>query len=146
MLPAARATAQVARRERVFSTTSVAVGSSGGERRAFGDAMAADFAEHHVRRIGEARRLGFQLGGGEEARRHAQRVGQSVHRRLVGLEIKRDDAGNRRLGQALRGEGVAGQSDQFVRWAPALAADAQRQDGRMQDQGGRASPRRRCGR
>ena len=49
-----------------------AVRAGGGERRAFGDAVAADLAEHRLRRILQPRRLRLERRGGEEARRHAE--------------------------------------------------------------------------
>ena len=111
----ARATAQVARRDRVLATTSVASGAGRGERRAFRDAVAAHLAEHDLGRIGQPRRFRFQLGRREEARRHAERVGDRVHRRLVGLEVDRGDAGDGTLGEPGVAKRRARQSDQLAR-------------------------------
>ena len=105
-----------------------------GERRPLGDTVTADLAEDDIGRVGEPRRLGLQFGGGEEAGRHAQGVGKRVHRRLVRLQVERDDAGDGGFRQAVFGEGIPCQIDQLVGRAAALAADAQRQDGRVQDQ------------
>jgi hypothetical protein len=86
--------------------------------------VAADFAEHYLGRIGEARRLRLQLGGREESGGDAQRRGGGVHRRLVHLQIDRDDAGDGTFGQAVRRQRFAHQGHDLPRLHSALAADA----------------------
>ena len=102
--------------------------------RALGDAMAADLAEHQVRGIGQARRLGLEGLSIKEAGRHAQVFSQRLNRRLVGLDVDRIDARHGPLGQVLRRQGLARQGDDLLRRRAPLAADPQGQDGGMVDQ------------
>ena len=61
--------------------------------------MAADFGENNIRRIGEARRFGFQLWGRKKPGGDIQMHRQGMHRVFVGLEVEGNDAGDGARGQ-----------------------------------------------
>ena len=114
--------------------------AGGREGRTLGHAPAAGLAEHRFRRVGEAVGLLRQPLGREEAGGHAQRGRQGVDRGLGGLEVERDDAGDGMRAQPMLGEHVPGEGDQRFRRCPRLGTDAERQDGRMEDEAGRLAP------
>ena len=105
-----------------------------GQRGAFGDAVAADLVEHHVGRVGEAGGFLLQPGGVEEADGHAQRRRCGVDGRFVHLDVDRAERRDGLLGQPGGGQRFADQGRHFLRRRAALAADADRQDGRVVDE------------
>ena len=124
--------AQVACFDRVLGHQQPALASDRRQGGALGHAMGAGDLEDEFGRVGEARRLLLELGGKEETRRYAECFRRRMHRRLVGLEVERGDAGHR-IGREVRlVEGAAHQRDHFARRDTALAADADGQDRRMQ--------------
>ena len=109
-----------------------AVQAGAGECRGLRHAVAADRAEHRLRRRREPGGLAFQRRGVEEAERHAKPRRDGVHRRLVGLQVERDDAGHCLRREPSRHEHALGEPDELLRVAAPLAADAEGQDGGMQ--------------
>ena len=93
--------------------------------------MAADGAEHRFRWRRQPRRLLLKLVGGEKARRHAECLSHRVHRRLVGLDINRDDARHRPFGESVLVQRCPHQRQRLIRGGIALTADADGQDRRM---------------
>ena len=71
------------------------------------------------------------ISAAKKMRRNAERLGQGVDRRLVGFEIKRDDAGDGIGRQTCLLQRAAREGDQFLRVGAALAPHAEGQDRRM---------------
>ena len=88
-------------RERCLGDDQRRLRPGGGQRRALGDAMAADLAEDDLGRIGQPRRLALQLGRGEEAGGTPSACADRMDRRLVRLQVERGDAGDRRRGETM---------------------------------------------
>ena len=55
--------------------------------------MTADLAKDQIRWLRQARALGLQSRGREEPRRHTQSLGKLQNRRLVRLQVDREDPG-----------------------------------------------------
>jgi len=117
----------------------LALCAGGGERRALGDAVAADLAKHQLGRPGEARGLSFQARGRKEARRYAQSFGDGMHCRLVGLEVEGDHRGDRALGEIVLGQGIARERQHFSGVRAALATQAQTEGRGLVDQRSRVA-------
>ncbi len=96
--------------------------------------MAADLAEHGLRGVLEPWRLRFERGGGEEARRHAELLRGFEHGRLVGLQVDRGDERDCGFGKSRFGERAAQKRDRLARIGATLAADADGETARMEDE------------
>ena len=109
-----------------------ALSACAGERGGLRHAVAADRAEHDLRRRREPRGLPFQGRGIEEAERHAQPRRDGAHRRLVSLQVERSDAGHCLRRKPACHKYALRQEDELIRRAAPLAAEAEGQDGGMQ--------------
>ena len=111
-----------------------AFGPGGGQGRPLGHAGHPDLAPHQLRRVGQPvglRRQGLLV---EEPRRHPQRPGGGVDRRLVGLEVDRDQGGHRARRQSGLRQALLDQRDDVPGIAVPFAADADGQHRRMVDE------------
>ena len=109
----ARATAQVARRDFVFATTSC-----------LSYAVATHFLEYKLGRVRQSRRLRFQCLCIEETRRNPQMIGNCVNRDLVRFQIQRKQPGDRALGESMGIENTTNQVLQLGGIDAPFAADA----------------------
>ncbi len=107
----------------------------GGERRAFRDAPAADRRERMLGLLREAVGVFVQRFGGEEPHRHAEVLARREQRRFVHLRVDRGEAGDRARAQVGFRERRLDQADDFLRVGVAVAADADGEHRRVQDQG-----------
>ena len=100
-----------------------AVRPGGGERRALGHAPAAGRAKRRLR--ADRQPFGFreQPRGRKKPGRNPERARKIMDRRLVGLEVDRNDRGDRARREPGRGERVARQRRDFLGRDAALAAD-----------------------
>ena len=89
--------------------------------------MAAHFPEHRIGRVGEPGRQRFEGRRIEEPRRRPERLGQCMHRRLVGLEVDREHPGQRPGGQVGAGERALDQVLELACRNAALAAHPERE-------------------
>ena len=112
-----------------------AVVTGGGERGGLRDAVAAHFPEHHVGRVGEPRCQGFESRRVEESHLQPQCSSQSMHGRLVRLEIDREDPRQRPGGQVGPGQRDFDQTLQLARRNAAFATHPQGEAPWMKDQG-----------
>ncbi len=115
------------------------------QRCTLGDAIAAGLAEHGVGWGRQPCRLGEEIGRREESRGDREPRGELMDGRLVRLEIERDHRGDGAAGEIVLGQCRLDQGDQLLRGAAALAADAERQHGRVQDEGALIRRRRAVG-
>jgi hypothetical protein len=111
------------------------IAAGGGERRAFRNPPTAGGAKHRLRALGEARRFGEQGGHRKEPRRHPEFRGECMNPRFAELQLDRHDCGDCSSREARLGERRARQLHNLLGGAAALAADAERQDGRVENQG-----------
>jgi hypothetical protein len=117
-----------------FLDDEVGLRAGGGECCAFGDAGAADLAQHDIGGVGEALGLFVEAGGGEEASGDGEIFGQRVDGGLVGLEVKGEDAGDGLGAQVVGGQRFEDEGDQFAGLDIALAADAEGEGARVVDE------------
>ncbi len=111
-----------------------AVRSDSGKRRALGHPPAAGRAKRRLRADRQPLGFGEQPRRRKEPGRDAERARKIMDRRLVGLEVDRNDRGDRTRREPGLGERVVRQRGDFLGRDAALAADAERQDRRMEDE------------
>ena len=100
------------------------VRTDGGQCRPFRHAVTADFPENDIRRVFEARRLGFQRRSVKEPGSYAQTSRKRMNGRLIRLEVQRKHTGNRGGRDIGLHHCGVDQTGHFIRVDTALAADA----------------------